>query len=264
MEQDHKLGEELLSAQPQAEQEDTASTNEAENIIKQEDHTLAEIHDDAPIEEQKGLLEAQAEPEEPIVDDTQPDQEAIEQEILEEIRDKGISKLVVDIFEWIETLVLAVACVVLLFTLVARTSQVYGESMVPTLHEKDMLMVSRILYKPHYGDIVVITKPNYLNETIIKRVIATEGQEVNIDFEQGVVFVNGIALDEPYINEPTHRSFDISFPLIVPKGQVFVMGDNRNKSLDSRASEIGLVDENYILGKAFIRFLPFDSFGGLY
>lgn len=261
MEHKHKLGEELTAA----EQESIDPTQVTEQIIVQEQDSL--LPDGIDQEDQQLSLMPQDEAQEEISieePEAEPDQAAIEQEILEEIKDQGISKLVVDIFEWIETLVLAVACVVLLFSLVARTSQVYGESMVPTLHEKDMLMVSRLLYEPHYGDIVVVTKPNYLNETIIKRVIATEGQEVNIDFEQGVVFVNGIALEEPYINEPTYRSFDISFPLIVPKGQVFVMGDNRNKSLDSRASEIGLVDENYILGKAFVRFLPFNAFGGLY
>lgn len=266
MEQDHKLDGELLADQQHGEQEGTASIQPAEHAAKQEEDSPDGAPQELPhsLEQEPLALEPLAESEEPCIDTIEPDQETIERELLEEIRDKGISKLVVDIFEWIETLVLAVACVVLLFTLGARTSQVYGESMLPTLHQKDMLMVSRLLYKPHYGDIVVITKPNYLGETIIKRVIATEGQEVNIDFEQGVVFVNGIALDEPYINEPTYRSFDISFPLIVPKGQVFVMGDNRNKSLDSRSSEIGLVDQNYILGKAFVRFLPFESFGGLY
>ncbi len=273
MEQDHKLGEQNLEAQKEpTERDNTQLSSENENVQKEQQS------EDSP-KEMNGEVEVIAEGTEPVaasIDEAQQgddptedaeeelDQQAIEEELLEEMRDKGISKLVVDIFEWVETLVMAVVCVVLLFTLVARTSQVIGVSMVPTLHEKDMLMVSRLLYQPHYGDIVVITKPNYLHEPIIKRVIATEGQEVNIDFEQGVVFVNGIALDEQYINEPTHRSYDVSFPLIVPKGQVFVLGDNRNHSLDSRATDIGLIDQNYILGKAFMRFLPFASFGGLY
>ncbi|MBR6548641.1 MAG: signal peptidase I, partial [Clostridia bacterium] len=99
---------------------------------------------------------------------------------------------------------------------------------------------------------------------IIKRVIATEGQIVDIDFETGVVYVDGVALDESYVKTPTNVKFDINFPVSVPEDCVFVLGDNRNNSTDSRSSLIGdhgMIDKRYILGKVVLRVLPFDKFG---
>ena len=110
---------------------------------------------------------------------------------------------------------------------------------------------------PEYGDIVVASKDSYDDGApIIKRVIATEGQTVNIDFDQGVVYVDGIELDEPYTYTPTNVQEGMSFPLVVEEGCVFVMGDNRNQSRDSRSPEIGLVDKREILGKAVFLILP--------
>lgn len=169
-----------------------------------------------------------------------------------------------EIYEWVESAVTAVVFVVLLFTFAARTSVVSGSSMVDTLHDREMLVISRLGYSAQYGDIVVATKPYSHNEPIIKRIIATGGQTVDIDFDEGRVYVNGEAIDEPYVNTPTNRSFDMDFPLTVPEGMLFLMGDNRNGSYDSRASEIGLVDERYILGKAYLRVTPFSKFGKLY
>lgn len=168
-----------------------------------------------------------------------------------------------ELYEWVESAVLAVVFVVLLFTFVARTSVVSGQSMIQTLDSGDMLVISRLGYSAQPGDIVVATKPYYANEPIIKRVIATGGQSVNIDFVEGVVYVNGEALDEGYTHTPTNRKYDMDFPLTVPEGYLFLMGDNRNGSLDSRSTEIGLVDERYILGKAYWRVLPFSSLGKL-
>ncbi len=168
-----------------------------------------------------------------------------------------------ELYEWVESAVLAVVFVVLLFTFVARTSVVSGQSMIKTLESGDMLVISRLAGAPQPGDIVVATKPYYANEPIIKRVIAAGGQSVNIDFDEGIVYVNGEALDEPYTNTPTNRQYDMDFPLTVPEGSLFLMGDNRNGSLDSRSTDIGLVDERYILGKAYWRVLPFSSFGKL-
>lgn len=169
-----------------------------------------------------------------------------------------------ELYEWVESAVLAVVFVVLLFTFVARTSVVSGESMIHTLESGDMLVISRLGGAVQPGDIVVATKPYYANEPIVKRVIATGGQSVNIDFKEGIVYVNGEALDESYTNTPTNRHYDVEFPITVPDGYLFLMGDNRNGSLDSRSTEIGLVDERYILGKAYMRVLPFSSFGKLY
>ncbi len=168
-----------------------------------------------------------------------------------------------ELYEWAESAVLAVVFVVLLFTFVARTSVVSGESMIHTLESGDMLVISRLGGEVQPGDIVVATKPYYANEPIVKRVIATGGQRVDIDFQEGVVFVNGEALDEHYTNTPTNRHYDVEFPITVPEGYLFLMGDNRNGSLDSRSTEIGLVDERYILGKAYLRVLPFSAFGKL-
>lgn len=166
-----------------------------------------------------------------------------------------------EVYDWVEAGLTAVLCVILLFTFVGRTIGVDGSSMVPTLHDQDRLICSRLFYKAEYGDIVVVTKPNSRNEPLIKRVIATGGQTVDIDFDAGIVYVDGEALDEPYIAEPTHISFELSFPRTVPEGHVFIMGDNRNASWDSRAAEVGMVDERYILGKVVYRVLPLDSIG---
>ena len=129
-----------------------------------------------------------------------------------------------------------------------------------------------MFYTPKNGDIVVISRniDNSVDEEssapIIKRIIATEGQTVDIDFEQGIVFVDGVALDEPYTRTPTNLKYDIEFPVLVDDGCVFVLGDNRNDSRDSRSSLIGnngMIDTRYILGKAVFRILPFDKIGGL-
>lgn len=169
-----------------------------------------------------------------------------------------------ELYEWVESAVLAVVFVVLLFTFGARTSVVSGQSMIQTLQNNDMLIISRLGFSAQPGDIVVATKPYYANEPIVKRIIATEGQSVDIDFVEGIVYVNGEALDEKYTNTSTNREYDMVFPLTVPEGQLFLMGDNRNGSLDSRSTDIGLVDQRYILGKAYWRIFPFSSFGKLY
>ncbi len=169
----------------------------------------------------------------------------------------------VELYEWIESAVLAVVFVILLFTFGARTSVVSGSSMIETLHSGDMLFISRWGFSAEQGDIVVVTKPYQDNEPIIKRIIATEGQRVDVDFVEGVVYVNGEALEEPYTHTPTNRHYDMEFPVTVPDGHVFVMGDNRNGSYDSRASEIGFVDTRYVLGKAYLRVFPFDAIGSV-
>jgi len=165
-----------------------------------------------------------------------------------------------EIYDWTESAVMAVIVVVLLFTFVGRTSVVSGKSMVPTFASGDMLLVSRLGFDSEPGDIVVATKPYSHNEPIIKRIIATGGQTVDINFEEGTVYVNGEALDEDYTNTPTNRYYDMKFPLTVPEGYVFLLGDNRNGSYDSRAEEIGLVDERYIMGKVYFRIMPFSQF----
>ena len=166
------------------------------------------------------------------------------------------------VYEWAETITWCFVFVVFLFTFAVRVVGVKGPSMNDTLFEGERL-VSTNYFTPKYKDIVVITQPNNLMVPLIKRVIATEGQTVNIDFEKGDVFVDGVMLDEKYSKDPTTVKGDIDFPQVVPKGRVFVMGDNRNRSLDSRYKEIGMIDARYIFGKAVFRLFPFNRVGKL-
>ena len=164
-----------------------------------------------------------------------------------------------NILLYLHDLVTWLTVVVLVFLLLFRIVVVSGPSMNTTLAHGDyLLLINNVFYRnPKAGDIVVASKDSYkTGEPIIKRVIATEGQWVDIDFEAGVVYVNGTALDEPYVNTPTNLFEGIDFPIMVDDGCVFVMGDNRNDSKDSRSPDIGLVDSREILGKAIFLFFP--------
>lgn len=161
-------------------------------------------------------------------------------------------------YEWVQALVCSVLAVVVVFTFLIRLIGVDGRSMVPTLQNGDRLMVlNSMLYNDYkYGDIVVLRKETFLHDPIVKRVIATEGQEVDIDFYSGTVYVDGELLEEDYINEPTYLEEGTDFPLTVPEGSIFVMGDNRNHSSDSRDSRLGTVDSRYVIGKAVFLAFP--------
>ena len=163
-----------------------------------------------------------------------------------------------DLYEWTQALVCSVLAVVLLFTFVVRLIGVDGHSMVPTLQDGDRLLVLTSLLDNdyQYGDIVVLRKESFMEEPIVKRVIAVEGQTVAIDFASGVVYVDDQPLEEPYINEPTYVEEGTQFPLTVPEGSIFVMGDNRNHSSDSRSSDLGTVDTRYVIGKAVFLLFP--------
>ena len=163
-----------------------------------------------------------------------------------------------DLYEWTQALVCSVLAVVLLFTFVVRLIGVDGHSMVPTLQDGDRLLVLNSLWDSdyEYGDIVVLRKESFLEEPIVKRVIATEGQTVDIDFASGSVYVDGELLEEDYINEPTYVDEGTQFPLTVPEGSIFVMGDNRNHSSDSRSSDLGTVDTRYVIGRAVFLLFP--------
>lgn len=178
------------------------------------------------------------------------------------------------VFDWLEVLVHAIIAVVICFTFLFRIATIDGPSMKDTLHHGERVIITNLFYEPKVGDIVVISRNkensiytmNDSNTPIIKRIIAMEGQTVDIDFEEGVVYVDGVALDEPYTRTPTNRKSDVEFPLTVDEGCVFVLGDNRNDSLDSRDARIGeygMVDTRYILGHAVFRILPFDKIGRL-
>ena len=163
------------------------------------------------------------------------------------------------VYDWLDSLVYAFLTILLIFTFLFRIVGVSGNSMKPTLQNGDWLAVRAINTSVSRGDIVVITQPNSLNEPLIKRVIAVGGDTVDIDFVEGTVKINGDVINEPYIYEPTHRMSNVAFPLTVPEGCVFVMGDNRNDSLDSRSRTVGFIDTRYVLGVAQFRFYPFGE-----
>ncbi len=174
----------------------------------------------------------------------------------------SVATLKSELFDWIQNITFILSTIVIIFIFVFRIVGVDGESMMPTLKHKDWLIISDLFYEPEYGDIVVLSKDAFLDgKMIVKRIIATEGQKIDIDFEKGIVYVDDVALDEPYIAEKTRRQMDMIFPATVPEDSVFVMGDNRNHSSDSRDASLGMVHESNILGRLIIRVFPFSSFG---
>ena len=169
-----------------------------------------------------------------------------------------------EIFDWLEAICIAVAAIILVFSLFFRFAEVEGSSMNPTLDSGDRLvLVNTWLSEPEKGDIIVATQPTSVNHPIIKRIIATEGDIVDIDFKTGDVFVNDKLIEEHYIKEKISGvpGRPVQFPFKVSPGHVFVMGDNRNASSDSRDEGIGEIDTRYIFGKVVLRLLPFDKFG---
>ncbi len=166
-------------------------------------------------------------------------------------------------FEWLETFIQAIIIVVMLMTFAFRVVTVDGDSMRETLHHQDRLIVMRWDYTPKNGDIVVISQGRFIDKPIIKRVIATEGQSLEIDYEKGTVTVDGKVLNETYIKEPMWRQGDADIPKVIPKGYYFVMGDNRNNSADSRFTEVGLIPREHIVGKASFRVFPLSAIGAL-
>ncbi len=170
-------------------------------------------------------------------------------------------------YEWIQCVVIALICCVLIFVFVARVIDVKGHSMEPTLVEGDKIIITRLAGDYDRGDIVVLRQESFREEPLVKRIIAVGGQTVDIDFDAGIVYVDGEALIEPYVNELTYEPEDFESyerPLLVPEGSVFVMGDNRNNSTDSRRSTIGCVDTRCILGKVIFRILPIAKVGAIY
>lgn len=169
-----------------------------------------------------------------------------------------------DIYEWIQCIIVALIVCVIIFVFFVRLVDVVGSSMHPTLEEGDKMIVTDIFYKPKYGDIIVFQKDEYADYALVKRVIATEGQTVEIDFDRHIVYVDGKKLDEPYIAESTANRIDFTGIQVVPEGCVFVMGDNRNDSTDSRDKRIGMVDTRNIIGKVVYVAFPFDHIGSPY
>lgn len=179
---------------------------------------------------------------------------------------KSKTSIVRDIYDWLEIFIVSVAVVFIMFSFVARIAVVDGSSMLPTLHNGDKLVVAQLFYKPKQGDIVVCQSETYgLDRPLVKRVIATGGQTVTLDVENWRVLVDGIPLSEDYVffrqGVPMHGWDYDTETITVKEGHVFVMGDNRNDSLDSRSFSVGQIDERYIVGKVIFRFTPIKDFG---
>ena len=166
-----------------------------------------------------------------------------------------------NLLEWYEALISAALVLVLIFSFFFRIIQEDGSSMVPTLVNGDKLIVWGAGYTPQRGDVVIVDSYTSYGKPLVKRVIAKGGDTVSIDYATGTVAVNGEVLQEDYIAEPTYLGYDVQFPYTVPEGTVFVMGDNRNQSLDSRSTYVGCIDERDILGRVLVCFMPFTDFG---
>ena len=209
-----------------------------EEILHPEDGLEENMPQEAPVVEP--IVEIQL-PEEPAA--PAPKKESWKKQLFKDARD----------------VLYMLAIFMLVYVLCFRTVVVVGSSMYDTLmHGDRLLLINNFLYsEPKQGDVIVASKDSFRDgECIIKRVIATAGQEVDIDFEQGIVYVDGEAIPEPYLYTQTHEQEGMQFPLVVPEGCLFVMGDNRKVSMDSRSPNIGFIDKREVLGKAIFIMIP--------
>ena len=171
------------------------------------------------------------------------------------------NKTKMELYDWMQCFVSAIIFGILIFVFVGKTIGVEGESMLQTLHGHDRVIMSGLFYKPKAGDIIIFNPPTeaFGSTPLVKRVIALENQTIDIDFDKGEVFVDGKLIekgDPRYVSEATTKRLNFTGPYTVPEGHVFVMGDNRNHSSDSRDSRIGAVDTRYILGKVLFLLVP--------
>ena len=164
-----------------------------------------------------------------------------------------------EIYDWIQCILVALIVCVLIFVFLGRMVNVVGSSMYPTLEENDKIFISNLFYTPKQGDIVVLRKEAFMSEPIVKRVIAVGGQKIDIDFDTGIVYVDNVAMQEQYVNELTFERENFEGPVTVPEGSVFVMGDNRNASTDSRYATLGCVDTRYIMGRVYCTVFPIKN-----
>ena len=168
-----------------------------------------------------------------------------------------------DLYETCESIIISLIIIMLVIVFAFRAVTVDGDSMLPNLHNGERLIITNLFYTPEKGDIIVIDKNNSLDKPLIKRVIATEGDKICIDYSTGDVYVNDELVDEQYIYEKIEPTDGDNIELIIKDGYVFVMGDNRNNSQDSRNNHIGQVNVKNILGKAVLRIYPFNAIGGI-
>lgn len=189
---------------------------------------------------------------------------------LEQNQEKKSKGFAYELYSILHDFAYILAAVTIVFVFVVRLVGVSGSSMFPTLVDHDYMLLQSNFLSSDYekGDIVVMTVPAFGSEPIVKRIIATEGQTVNIDFDAGVVYVDGAALEEDYTYEPTFLDYmdGLTYPATVPEGCVFVMGDNRNHSTDSRYAPVGMVDTRRIMGKVLCIGFPgqqTDAYGNV-
>lgn len=166
------------------------------------------------------------------------------------------------LYEWLQIMVPILLAAIVLFTFSFRMIRVDGESMRETLQDGDLLVAAVGPLRGEYrtGDILIVARRDFHGgEPIVKRLIATEGQTVDIDFAGGTVCVDGETLAEPYIREPTRTPEGLTFPLTVPEGCLFLMGDNRNDSEDSRSAGLGPVDRRCVIGRVVLLAVPGET-----
>ncbi|MBE6842434.1 MAG: signal peptidase I [Ruminococcus sp.] len=200
----------------------------------------------------------------------------------EKVKEKfSMKKFLNDVADMFESIIFSIFIVLLIFTYLLRISDVSGPSMEPTLQDKDRVVISPLCYEPKQNDIIIVDS-SALGKLIVKRVIAVGGQTVDIDFESGIVYVDGEQVDEQlyvknedgsepelkadhFVNTLTTENMQAfeNYPIEVPEGSVFVLGDNRNRSKDSKHSELGFVPEEEVVGKVIMRIYPLSDFGFL-
>lgn len=235
--------------------------NELDNLSTDEELVI----EDVELDEGLQTSFVQTEEEEVLVADKNANVFSGEEEEVDPTKQAGKDteskkKAMLTVYDFVSIVMSSFIIIAIVFTFAFRLVGVDGESMTNTLQHGDWLItINKTEYK--YGDIVVVTQDTYFHEPLIKRVIATGGQTIDIDYESNKVYVDGVELVEPYVRE----SFMIKkgdyreFPYTVPEGHLFCMGDNRNGSTDSRSHLVGPIDEREILGKAVLRILPFGD-----
>ncbi len=248
----------------------TADTKTVENLPEEKEDDKA-IEEDETIEMNSTPEEADSMPE--AEEEPSLSSKALYENIdeREEKSEKEFSTAA-NAFDWIKSFLFSLTVVIFIFTLLFRGVTVNGGSMLPTLHNGEYLVISNLFYDPKPGDIVVVQSPHYKDgtEPLIKRIIATEGQTIRINFTTWEVWVDGVLLEEDYIlkDDFSMMNCEHMFPdkdgiaeTVVEENSIFVMGDNRNDSLDSRSEDVGQIDERYIMGRVLIRITPLERFG---
>ncbi len=239
--------------------------NKSETVLEEVLDNDIQVESSSVMQGEEEVVETESLFEDVVIDET-PAVSSTEEEVLTDADLKkdengNKNKVALFLYDLVSVIMSSFIIIAIVFAFLFRLVGVDGESMTNTLQHGDWLLTYN---KTEYvqGDIIVITQETYFQEPLIKRVIAVGGQTVDIDYNTATVYVDGVALDEPYVREDyLIKKMDYrEFPYTVPEGHLFCMGDNRNGSSDSRSSLVGPIDEREVLGKAFVRILPFGDF----